>query len=51
MHLNYLGSDILLSIISRALETNAKVFKMSGCAETFSLNYYVLCKSLVYWQF
>jgi hypothetical protein len=42
VHFNYLGSDVLLSTIYRALETNAKVYKLSGCAETFSLNYYVL---------
>ena len=42
VHFNYLGSDVLLSTIYRALiETNAKVYKLSGCAETFSLNYYV----------
>ena len=35
VHLNYLGSDVLLSTICRALETNAKVYKLSGCAETF----------------
>jgi hypothetical protein len=40
VHFNYLGSDVLLSTICRALETNAKVYKLSGCAETFSLNYY-----------
>jgi hypothetical protein len=39
---NYLGSDVLLSTIYRALETNAKVYKLSGCAETFSLNYLIL---------
>ena len=38
---NYLDRDALLSTIYRALETNAKVYKLSGCAETFSLNYYV----------
>jgi hypothetical protein len=27
-----------------ALETNAKVYKLSGCAETFSLNYCVYGK-------
>jgi hypothetical protein len=37
VHFNYLGSDVLLSTIYRALETNAKVYKLSGCAETFSL--------------
>ena len=41
MHFNYLDRDALLSTIYRALETNAKVYKLSGCAETFSLNYYV----------
>ena len=41
VHFNYLGSDVLLSTIYRALETNANVYKLSGCAETFSLNYYV----------
>jgi hypothetical protein len=40
VHFNYLGSDVLLSTIYRDLETNAKVYKLSGCAETFSLNYY-----------
>ena len=43
VHFNYLGRDVLLSAIYRALETNAKVYKLSGCAETFSLNYYVHC--------
>jgi len=43
VHFNYLGSDVLLSTMYRALETNAKVYKLSGCAETFSLNYYVQC--------
>jgi hypothetical protein len=42
VHFNYLGSDVLLSTIYRALETNAKVYKLSGCAETFSLNYLIL---------
>lgn len=41
VHFNYLDRDALLSTIYRALETNAKVYKLSGCAETFSLNYYV----------
>ena len=41
LHFNYLGSDELLITIYRALETNAKVYKLFGCAETFSLNYYV----------
>jgi hypothetical protein len=41
LHFNYLGKDVLLSTIYRALETNAKVYKLSGCAETFSLKYYV----------
>ena len=40
VHFNYLGRDVLLSTIYRALETNAKVYKLSGCAKTFSLNYY-----------
>jgi hypothetical protein len=40
VHFNYLGRDVLLSTIYRALGTNAKVYKLSGCAETFSLNYY-----------
>ena len=44
VYLNYLGSDISLSTIYRALVTNTKVYKLSGCAETLSLNYYVLCK-------
>jgi Uri superfamily endonuclease len=45
VHFNYLhvGRDVLLSRIYRALETNAKVYKLSGCVETFSLNYYVHC--------
>ena len=43
MHFNYLGRDVLLSTIYWALETNAKVYTLSGCAETFSLNYYVHC--------
>jgi hypothetical protein len=43
VHFNYLDRDALLSTIYRALETNAKVYKLSGCAETFSLNYYVHC--------
>jgi hypothetical protein len=43
VHFNYLGRDVLLSTIYRALETNAKVYKLSGCAEPFSLNYYVHC--------
>ena len=38
--INYLDRDALLSTIYRALETNAKVYKLSGYAETFSLNYY-----------
>jgi hypothetical protein len=42
VHFNYLGSDVLLSTIYRALETNAKVYKLSGCAETFPLNYLIL---------
>ena len=41
LHFNYLGKDVLLSTIYRALETNAKVYKLSGCVETFSLKYYV----------
>ena len=41
LHFNYLGKDVLLSTIYRALETNAKVYKLSGWAETFSLKYYV----------
>jgi hypothetical protein len=41
VHFNYLDRDALLSTIYRALETNAKVYKLSGCAEPFSLNYYV----------
>ena len=41
VHFNYLGSDVLLSTIYTALETNAKVYKLSACAETFSLN--LLC--------
>ena len=40
VHFNYLGSDVLLSTIYRNLETNTKVYTLSGCAETFSLNYY-----------
>ena len=40
VHFNYLGSDEILITIYRALETNAKVYKLSGCAETFTLNYY-----------
>ena len=43
-YLNYLGGDIFLSTIYRAHEKNTKVYKLSECAETFSLNYYVLCK-------
>ena len=43
VHFNYLDRDALLSTIYRALETNAKVYTLSGCAETFSLNYYVHC--------
>jgi hypothetical protein len=45
VHFNYLhvGRDVLLSRIYRALETNAKVYKLSGCVEPFSLNYYVHC--------
>ena len=35
VHFNYLGRDVLLSTIYRALETNAKVYKLSGCAKTF----------------
>ena len=43
VHFNYLGSDVLLSTIYRALETNAKVYKLSGCAETFhSTTIYIL---------
>jgi hypothetical protein len=38
VHFNYLGRDVLLSTIYRALETNAKVYKLSGCAETFVLS-------------
>ena len=44
VHFNYLDRDALLSTIYRALETNAKVYKLSGCAETFSLNYCVYGK-------
>ena len=43
VHFNYLSRDVLLSTIYRALETNPKVYKLSGCSETFSLNYYVHC--------
>ena len=32
-YLNYLGGDILLSTIYRGLETNTKVYKLSGCAK------------------
>ena len=43
VHFNYLGSDVLLSTIYRALETNAKVYKLSGCVETFhSTTIYIL---------
>jgi hypothetical protein len=38
VHFNYLDRDALQSTIYRALETNAKVYKLSGCAETFSHN-------------